>query len=112
MVGSLAPSPFSVVQQGSNLMPVDLTPFLGHGSMHAPQPACIRDWPGHPLAVSNGQARRTIEAFVAAGHSYHSNMGATVWVVMTWCMTHRRSFQVTSHYDGERVIGYSVKLEE
>ena len=93
-------------------MAIDFTPFQGHGSMHAPQPRDILRWPGHPLAVTNGQARRTIEAFVTAGHSFHSNMGSTVWVVMSWCMTHKRRFSVNTHYYDERIIGYSIMLEE
>lgn len=87
-------------------------PFDGDGRQQATMPVAAHVWPGAPIRVTNGAARRTIDMFAKSGSSYHSSTGGTVWVIMAWCIAQRHAFSVETHYHADKVRGHTVKLVE
>lgn len=82
---------------------IDYAPFLGDGRVKQP---CLMPITGcENTAVTNATARMRIRSFVEHRQSTHSGMGATLWVIVLWCQTHRVPYQLLAH-PGE---GYFIK---
>jgi hypothetical protein len=65
---------------------LDYAPFNGDGRYK--RTPMLRLPNTNPMAVTNAQARATIDAFMQAGHTTHSLAGGTLWVVLVWAQTH------------------------
>lgn len=57
-----------------------------------------------PTAVTNGQARRMIDAFNESGQSNHSGSASTLWVILWWCHVHGIAYNLNAMPG----MGYSV----
>lgn len=85
-------------------------PFDGDGrNMALPTPGF--NYPGTPMPFTKATARRLIDHFISKRSSYHSSMGATIWVQMAWCIAHGKAYKITTHYIGDRVQGYEMHLD-
>lgn len=58
----------------------------------------------YPIEVTNGQARRTIDAFNHSGHTNHSGNGGTLWVILEWAQRNKVAYNLNA-FPG---MGYTV----
>lgn len=86
-------------------MSTNYAPFDGDGRTRAPMPTQVR--PGTtPLPITNSAARGIIDRLLAAGASYHSEQGATLWVIETWAKHQGRKIEVELLPEATRGIGF------
>lgn len=71
-------------------------------------PLEIDVWPGTaPKRVTRGTARLIVKWFEAKGSSFHSGVGATLWVTLEHCRVNRVPHTIT----GEPSVGFNVTKE-
>lgn len=57
-----------------------------------------------PISVTQAAARRMIAAFTNSGHSCHSGLGGTLWVVIEHCKVNNILYTLKGH----KGLGYEV----
>lgn len=66
-----------------------------------------------PMAIRLGAARMVAQMFDVSGHSNHSAMGSTLWVVLDYCLTNGIAHSLTTYRcESGSVMGYEVKRLE
>lgn len=85
-------------------MTIDYFPFSGDGRF-VKEP--MLRLPGtNPDSVTNANARHVIDALLTRGHTNHSGLGSTLWVVLVWCQLHDKAYTLRA----EPGLGYYVEL--
>lgn len=92
-------------------IPESTIDWLGDGRTTQEPPASAVG--AGPTSVRLGTAKALAANFVEAGHSHHSAMGSTLWVVMDYCASQSIPYDLTVHVGpyGE-INGYTVTRVE
>ena len=63
---------------------------------------------GSGSSMRLGSARVIIFWFNKVGHSNHTGLASTIWVLEEYCYLNDIEFRIESQFHGEDVIGYSI----
>lgn len=88
-------------------MTTDYSPFNGDGRVAVEPQNEPEGTRGNP--IRNAQARMIIDMFLKQNRSYHSQVGATVWVIVTWLKARGWSWNCETQRDEDgRPVGFNV----